>query len=244
MKKTFMHPIVAAGLTSILAFGAVGCSASSSSTTTTEVTTTDENGNTTTETTTTTTDENGNTTTESSTTNSVDPDSWTGYSNDYYKVGLAIPDGFERVESTEDTDEGMSVDYEIANADETARATIYLVKGVTEQEGVNDGETWAQAYADAAAEAIEEAGGQMDVNVANFTIGGIDYGECAIMSGTVNDQPYFTDLYFILDEDGDGMLIQFNAQNEDDIQTLRDHLLALTDDSADSADTEDATQSE
>jgi hypothetical protein len=40
------------------------------------------------------------------------------------------------------------------------------------------------------------------------------------------------------------MLIQFNAQNEDDIQTLRDHLLALTDDSADSADTEDATQSE
>ena len=234
--KRMSHPIIVCGLTSILAFGAVGCS--SSSTSTTEVSTTDENGNTTTTTTTTTTDESGKETTETSTVTTDadgnvvedgdDAASVNGYTNDYYKVGLEIPEGFSDVTNPDDQPEGMQLEFEIANEDDTANASILLVPSVTSEEGITDIDSWASSFGEALVSSLEEQGAEnIDTQFSDFSIAGTPYGDVYIVTCTLNDVSTYYDLYFILDDDGDGMLIQLYAQSEDDINTLRDSLRAL-----------------
>lgn len=237
MRRHLTHPLVVAGLTSVLALGTVGCS--SSSTSTTEITTTDEDGNTTTTTTTTTTDENGNETTETSTVKTdasgnvienadetPDADDFNGYTNDYYKIGIELPDGFESVQYTDELPDDMIVDFNIEKGTD-ATASVVLVAGATDQEGVTDSQSWAEAVGEANVSAFEEEGVQVETEVADFSLKDIPYGYVCMVSGTSDDDAFYRDLYCIVDEDGDGMIIQFDADNEDDLTTLRNSLRAL-----------------
>ena len=240
MVKRMSHPIVVCGLSSILAFGAVGCS--SSSTSTTEISTTDENGNTTTTTTTTSTDESGKATTETSTVKTdadgnviddadqtEDPTDFNGYTNDYYKIGFEIPEGFEDVTaSAPDNDENMQLECEVSNADGNATASIFLVPAVTSHEGITDIDSWAEDFTNAFVKSLEDQNVQ-DINteIADFSIGGVPYGTVCLVDGTINGTTIYNDFYFVLDEDGDGFFVQLYAESEDDINTLRDSFRAL-----------------
>lgn len=239
MAKHMSHPIIVAGLTSILAFGAVGCS--SSSTTTTEISTTDENGNTTT-TKTTTTDENGEETTETSTVTTdadgnvvenadetEDPNDFNGYTNDYYKVGFEVPEGFEDVtDSVDEDNENMKLECELANADGTASAAIFLVPGVTAHEGITDIDAWVDDFTNTFVSSLEDQNVEnITTETRDFSIGGVPYGTVCLINGTVDDAPIYNDFYYILDEDGDGFFVQLYAENEDDLQTMRDSFRAL-----------------
>ena len=240
MFKRMSHPVIAAGLTAVLALGAVGCS--TSSTTTTEVSTTDENGNTTTETTTTTTDSEGNTTTETEAT-TTDAEgtkmgkdatasdapsasvSFTGYVNKYYKFGFALPDGFSKTNRTLTMPEGIEVDYQAANADDTARALFFLVQGVTEEEGITDIDSWSKSYTEAFVSSLKDGGNtNVRATYGTFDIAGTNYGKAAVVDYNESER---SGLCYILDKDGDGMIIQFTAPDEATFEKIEASFIAL-----------------
>ena len=240
MFKHMSHPIVAAGLTAVLALGAVGCS--TSSTTTTEISTTHEDGNPTTETTTTTTDSDGNATTETETTttdaegnkmgkeaaNAQAPTagvSYNGYTNDYYKIGYALPDGFSTSHQAFSVPEGVQVDYQATNADGSARVLFCLVQGVTKEEGITDINSWVKTYTDAFVSSMKESGyANVNANYGSFDIGGIKYGEAAVVD---YDNGGKAGLCFILDEDGDGMIIEIIAPDAATFEKIDANFIAL-----------------
>ena len=241
MLKRMSHPIIVCGLSSILAFGAVGCS--SSSTTTTEISTTDEDGNTTTTTTTTSTDENGQETTETSTVetdsngnviedadSTDDPNDFNGYTNDYYKIGFEIPEGYEDVteSSSADSDDNMQLEFEVADTKGNASAAIFLVPAVTSHEGITDMESWSEDFTNAFVKSLEDQKVEnINTEFADFSIGGTSYGTVCMIDGNVGDATVYSDFYFVLDEDNDGFFVQLYAENEDDINKLRDSFRAL-----------------
>ena len=240
MFKHMSHPIVAAGLTAVLALGAVGCS--TSSTTTTEISTTDEDGNTTTETTTTTTDSDGNTTTETESTttdaegnkmgkeaaNAEAPTAgvtYDGYTNKYYKIAYALPEGFSTSHQAFNVPEGVQVDYQATNADGSARVLFCLVQGVTKEEGITDINSWVKTYTDAFVSSMKESGyANVNANYGSFDIGGIKYGEAAVVD---YDNGGKAGLCFILDEDGDGMIIEIIAPDAATFEKIDANFIAL-----------------
>lgn len=243
MKLHINQSLVACGLVSVLAFGAMGCT--STSTTTTEITTTDEDGNTTTETTTTTTDESGETTTETTTTTTDKdgedseaatpqgkvqasmPANFVGYTNDYYKVGFGLPSGWTRTHDDTGMPSDWSDEYQCASPDGTT-ANFALAGGLTTQEGITDVASWAKVYSNGFVASLEEEGGtDVDATIGDFSIQGVDYGKYCLVTAQKNGAPFYADLYYILDDDGDGMLIQFEGSNQADIETLRSSMFAL-----------------
>ena len=225
MFKRMSHPIVAAGLTAVLALGAVGCS--TSSTTTTEISTTDEDGNTTTETETTTTDAEGNKMGKEAA-NAQAPTagvSYNGYTNDYYKIGYALPDGFSTSHQAFSVPEGVQVDYQATNADGSARVLFCLVQGVTKEEGITDINSWVKTYTDAFVSSMKESGyANVNANYGSFDIGGIKYGEAAVVD---YDNGGKAGLCFILDEDGDGMIIEIIAPDAATFEKIDANFIAL-----------------
>ena len=225
MFKRMSHPIVAAGLTAVLALGAVGCS--TSSTTTTEISTTDEDGNTTTETETTTTDAEGNKMGKEAA-NAQAPTagvSYNGYTNDYYKIGYALPDGFSTSHQAFSVPEGVQVDYQATNADGSARVLFCLVQGVTKEEGITDINSWVKTYTDAFVSSMKESGyANVNANYGSFDIGGIKYGEAAVVD---YDNGGKAGLAFILDEDGDGMIIEIIAPDAATFEKIDANFIAL-----------------
>ena len=238
-KHTF-HPVIAAGLAALLTFGTAACSFESSSTT--EVSTTDENGTTTTETTTTTTDSEGNTTTETETTttdaegNKMGKEattsdaptasvSFTGYGNEYYKIGFALPDGFSKSNQAYNEPEGVTVDYQASNADGSARVLFCLIKGVTGEEGITDAKSWCKVYTDELLSTLKKDGyANAKAGYGPFDIGGITYGESALIDYNNGAK---VGVGYILDEDGDGMIIQIYAPDEATLETIEANFIAM-----------------
>lgn len=230
MKLVSKNPVLVAGLAGVLALGVAGCSVSSESTTSVETSTTDEDGNTTTTTeTTTTTSGNGEQqTTEETTTEEAAAEEADGkyYENQYYAIRFNLPEGFESSERESDI-EGESIDYYAAD-DDGCFAKFVLVKGVNQIEGVTDEISWAQVWGEAADEALAEKG-ETDVNLQSGagTIGSLQTGAVHVESKLEDGTPVYRDVYFIIDDDGDGMRIELTAVDEARLETLRGSLAHL-----------------
>lgn len=228
MRLVSKNPVLVAGLAGALILGMAGCSVSSESTTTTsaETSTTDEEGNTTTTTeTTTTTSGSGEEeqTTEETTTEEASGDY---YENQYYAIRFNLPEGFTSSERESDI-EGETIDY-FASDDDGCFAKFVLVKGVTQIEGVTDAISWAQVWGNAADEALAQKG-ETDVNLqaGAGTIGSLETGAVHVESKLEDGTPVLRDVYFIVDDEGDGMRIELTAVDEARLATLRDSMAHL-----------------
>ena len=225
MRIVSKNPVIVAGLAGVLAFGVAGCSVSSesSSTTTVESTVTDEDGNTTTTTETTTVTSGGNT----EDTASTEEGSGKYYANQYYGVAFILPEGFDSSEMQSEV-EGEDIDYYASNAD-GSEAKFVLTKGVGQIEGITDEESWAQAWGDSFGKALEEVGDtDIDVQNTTVTIGELSAAALHVESTSKEGQPVYRDVYFILDEDGDGLRIILTALDEATLQSMRDGFRSTT----------------
>ena len=227
MRIVSKNPVIVAGLTGVLALGVAGCSFSSESSTTTTVesTITDEDGNTTTTTeTTTVTSGTGTQDAWEAEGNGEEPGHY--YENDYYGVAFVLPEGFES--SSVQTDvQGEEIDYYASDSDGND-VKFVLTNGVTQLEGITDEDSWAEAWGASFQNALAENGDtDIEVESAAVTIGDLPVAGLHVES-TSEGNPVYRDVYFLLDEDGDGMRIIVTAFDEDALQTMRDAFRSTT----------------
>lgn len=225
MKFRTNNPVLVMGLAGVLALGVAACSFSSESSTTVETSTTEDGKTTTTtESTTTTskTDENG-TTTETTTTSTTTGDITFSYLNQYYGIGFINPEGFQQVEAVEGG-EGETIDYVSADSagDEAAFA---VCKGVTSLDGVTDETSWANAYGESLAATLQENGETVtSAELGSVVIGDGKNATIYQIVSEANGATLYRSVIFMLDEDGDGLRVQFLATSQEMLQTLLDSI--------------------
>ncbi len=224
MRRVSKNPVIVAGLVGVLAFCTAGCSFSSesSSTTTVETSVTDEEGNTTT------TKETNTVTSGGSTQDTEVSEEAAGkvYTNEYYGIEFILPEGFESSELESDV-EYEDIDYYASDDDEN-NAKFILTKQVTELDGITDADSWAETWGAAFQKALKE-NGDTDIELENTTVTIGDIVAPAVhVESTSDEGPVYRDIYFLLDEDGDGMRISLTAFDEDTLQTMRDSIVNIT----------------
>lgn len=225
MRNVSKNPVIIAGLVGVLAFCTAGCSFSSesSSTTTVETSVTDEDGNTTTTRQTNTVTSGGG----SQDAEASEESSGKAYTNEYYGIEFILPTGFESSELKSDV-EYEDIDY-YATDEDGNNAKFILSKQVTELEGITDADSWAEVWGDAFEKALADNGDtDIELSSGTVTIGGAVAPALHVESNSKEEGHVYRDIYFLIDEDGDGMRISLTALDEDTLQTLRDSIVAIT----------------
>lgn len=219
MIKNAKHTLLSAGLASILALGAMGCS--STSTTTTEVT--DADGTTITETTST-TDEGGQTTTEQT---AITDESVT-YVNKVLGFQAVFPETFKHIEAEENAEGEETILFAADDKDDQ----VFIIARDMSAEPVFEGPTpWAEYFGSQMTAELEEDGEtNITSKVSEGTFAGVPCMILELRSKTADGGELYRDYFFIVGDTADGLtglLIGATAYTEDDLAQVENYFTPI-----------------
>ena len=102
---------------------------------------------------------------------------------------------------------------------------LRVCKGVTSLDGVTDETSWANAYGESLAATLQENGETVtSAELGSVVIGDGKNATIYQIVSEANGATLYRSVIFMLDEDGDGLRVQFLATSQEMLQTLLDSI--------------------